>query len=223
MPGLLTERITELLRGLPKQIRKELVPIPDTAARLASHLQPSDRPLIQALGEVIKELTGIQVPEGAWDPGVIPEHLRMKVRLVDDTGHTIATGADPVQLKREHGGQGQQSFAHIPASGLEREGLTRWDFGDLPEQVDLTRAGIRLRGYPALVDSGNAVAIRVLDSAEGAAEATRAGLRRLFMLPSGRRSAQPQEGAGRTGPDAAAIRQGPGRARPFRPGRGPGG
>jgi len=185
VPGLLTERITELLRGLPKAIRKSLVPIPDTAARLAAHLQPSDRPLIQALGEALRELTGVAVPEGAWDLAAIPEHLRMKVRLVDDAGHEIATGADPLELKRAHGGQGQQSFAQIPASGLEREGLTRWTFGDLPEQVDLTRAGIRLRGYPALVDTGEAVAIRVLDSAEGAEQAMRAGLRRLFMLHLG--------------------------------------
>ena len=182
VPGLLTERITELLRGLPKPLRKHFVPIPDMAVRLAAHLQPTDRPLIQALGEAIKELTGIQVPEDAWDPAAIPEHLRMKVRLVDDAGREIATGADPTQLKRAHGGEGQQSFAQIPASGLEREGLTRWTFGDLPEQVDLTRAGIRLRGYPALVDTGDAVAIRVLDSAEGAEQAMRAGLRRLLML-----------------------------------------
>ncbi len=184
VPGLLTERITELLRGLPKAIRKGLVPIPDTAVRLAAHLKPTDRPLIQALGEAIRELTGLLVPEGAWDPA-IPEHLRIKVRLVDDAGQEIATGADPAQLKREHGGEGQQRFAAIPASGLEREGLTRWTFGDLPEQVDLTRAGIQLRGYPALVDTGEAVAIRVLDSAEGAALAMRAGLRRLFMLHLG--------------------------------------
>ena len=182
VPGLLTERITELLRGLPKAIRKTLVPIPDTAARLAAYLKPTDRPLIQALGEAIRELTGLQVPETAWDGAAIPEHLRMKVRLVDDAGQEIATGADPAQLKREHGGQGQQSFAQIPASGLEREGLTRWTFGDLPEQVDLSRAGIQLRGFPALVDTGDAVAIRVLDSAEGAEQAMRAGLRRLLML-----------------------------------------
>ncbi len=185
VPGLLTERITELLRGLPKQIRKHFVPIPDTAVRLAAHLTPADRPLIQALSEAIKELTGIQVPETAWDPAAIPEHLRIKVRLLDDEGREIATGADPVALKRAHGDQGQQRFAQIPASGLEREGLTRWTFGDLPEQVDLTRAGIQLRGFPALVDTGEAVAIRVLDSAEGAATAMRAGLRRLFMLHLG--------------------------------------
>ena len=185
VPGLIEERIVALLRGLPKAIRTRFVPIPDTAARIAARMVPSDRPLIQALGETIKELTGTQVPEDAWDQTAIPEHLRMKVRLVDDRGQQIAIGDDPVRLKREHAGQGQQSFAQIPASGLERDGVTRWTFGDLPEQVDLTRAGIRLRGFPALVDQGDAVAIRVLDSAESAALAMRGGLRRLFMLHLG--------------------------------------
>jgi ATP-dependent helicase HrpA len=185
VPGLIEERIVALLRGLPKAIRTRFVPIPDTAARIAARMAPSDRPLIQALGETIKELTGIQVPEDAWDQTAIPEHLRMKVRLVDDRGQQIAIGDDPVRLKREHAGQGQQSFARIPASGLERDGVTRWTFGDLPEQVDLIRAGIRLRGFPALVDQGDAIAIRVLDSAESAALAMRGGLRRLFMLHLG--------------------------------------
>ncbi len=185
VPGLIEERIVALMRGLPKAIRTRFVPIPDTAARLAARMAPSDRPLIQALGETIRELTGIQVPEDAWDQSVIPEHLRIKVRLVDDRGQQIAIGDDPVRLKREHAGQGQQSFAQIPASGLERDGVTRWTFGDLPEQVDLTRAGIRLRGFPALVDQGDSVAIRVLDSAESAAAAMRGGLRRLFTLHLG--------------------------------------
>jgi ATP-dependent helicase HrpA len=182
VPGLLTERITALLRGLPKSIRKSLVPIPDTAERIAARLSPSDRPLVQALGEATRELTGIQVPEDAWDPAAIPAHLRMKLRLLDDEGRVVALGDDPARLKREHGGRGSQSFARIPASDLEREGITRWDFGDLPEQVDLTRAGIQVRGYPALLDQGDAVAIRILDSPQGAALAQREGLRRLFGL-----------------------------------------
>ena len=109
----------------------------------------------------------------------------MKVRLVDDEGRAVAQGDDPARLKREHGGAGRASFARIPASDLEREGITRWDFGDLPEQVDLTRAGIQVRGYPALVDQGDSVAIRILDSPEGAALAMRGGLRRLFGLQLG--------------------------------------
>ncbi|MFD2110312.1 ATP-dependent RNA helicase HrpA [Thiorhodococcus fuscus] len=185
VPGLIEERITALLRGLPKQLRKAFVPIPDTAARLAARLEPSDRPLIQALGEALKAMTGVQVPEDVWDQSDIPEHLRMKIRLVDESGKRLAVGDDPVRLKRQFGGQAQEGFAHIPTSGLEREGITRWDFGDLPEHVDLTRAGIRLRGFPALVDRGDSVAIQVLDSAESAALVQRDGLRRLFMLHLG--------------------------------------
>ncbi|MBK1649991.1 ATP-dependent RNA helicase HrpA [Rhabdochromatium marinum] len=182
VPGLLEERITALLRGLPKPLRKGLVPIPDTAARIAARLKPSERPLVQALGEAIKALTGQVIPEDAWDEAVIPEHLRMKVRLIDQDGRALACGEDLVALKRQHGQAGGARFAEIPSAGLEREGLTRWDFGELPEQIDLTRGGIHLRGYPALVDEGKSVAVRVLDSEASAAAAMRAGLRRLIML-----------------------------------------
>ena len=182
VPGLLPELIAALLRGLPKAWRKLLVPIPDTAERLAARLKPADRPLIQALGEEVKALTGHQIPEDAWDPAAVPAHLRMKFRLVDEGGQPLAAGEDYADLKRRFGGSGRQAFAAIPSQGLEREGIARWDFGALPESVDLDRAGIKLRGYPALVDQGDSVALRVLDSPEGAELAQRAGLRRLFML-----------------------------------------
>ncbi len=185
VPGLLAERIGALLRGLPKTWRKLLVPIPDTAERLAARLKPSDRPLIQALGEEIRTMTGIQVPEDAWDPAAIPGHLRMKFRLLDEAGQSLAVGDDYPRLQRQFGGSGRQAFAQIPSQGLERDCITRWDFGDLPESLDLDRGGIRLRGYPALVDQGDSVALRVLDSREGADVAHRAGLRRLLMLNLG--------------------------------------
>ncbi|SDX99704.1 ATP-dependent helicase HrpA [Allochromatium warmingii] len=184
VPGLLEERITALLRGLPKTLRKAFVPIPDTAKRLAARLKPSDRPLIQALAEEIRALSGVQIPEDAWDQSVIPPHLRMKIRLIDETGQALAIGDDPLALKRQFAAQGAQGFTQLPNTdtALERTGVTRWTFGDLPETVDLTRAGIQLRGYPALVDQGDTVAINVLDSADNAAIAHRAGLRRLIML-----------------------------------------
>jgi ATP-dependent helicase HrpA len=185
VPGLLEERITALLRGLPKQLRKAFVPIPDTAARVAQRLEPSDRPLIQAAGEALKEMTGFQVPEDAWDPTAIPPHLNMKFRLVDGQGQQLAVGDDIQRLKEQFGSKGQEVFAHIPTSELERDQITRWGFDALPETVDLTRGGIRLRGYPALVDRGDSVAIRVLDSAENADRAMREGLRRLIMLHLG--------------------------------------
>ncbi len=185
VPGLLEERVTALLRGLPKSLRKSLVPVPETAGRLVGRLQPSERPLVQALGEALKELTGVQVPEDAWDVAAIPPHLRMKVRLVDDGGAQVAIGDDPVALRREHGRDGREEFGRISVAALERDDVTRWDFGDLPEQVELERGGVRLVGFPALIDQGRCAAIRVLDSRERAIRETRSGLRRLFISAPG--------------------------------------
>ncbi len=182
VPGLRAELVTALLRGLPKQMRKAFVPIPDTVQRLLKRLQPSDRPLVQGLGQALKELTGVHVPEDAWDLGVLPDHLRMRFRVLDEQGHEVAGGRDFAELRRQYGGKGKRQFAQLSSSGLEREGITRWDFGELPETVTLERGGIRVQGHPALVDRKDHVDLQVLDSAETATRTTCAGLRRLLIL-----------------------------------------
>jgi len=234
VPGLLAGRITAMLRGLPKSLRRAFVPIPDTAERVAARLKASDRPLIQALSEELKGLTGEQVPEDAWDLEALPPYLRMHLKLIDGEGKTLARGDDLIALKRRYG-DGRASLVSLAAAGLtgggrtgtrggagyaagtggglggrsgaepgaagsasvatggptgwghaiERDGITRWDFGTLPEHLDLDRGGIRIRGWPALLDQGDGVAIRVLDSETRAAVATRAGLRRLIMMSLG--------------------------------------
>ncbi len=182
VPGLLRERVIALMRGLPKALRKSFVPIPDYADRCLAALQPSDRPLTQALAEQLKQLTGVHVPEDAWEGIELPEHLRMRFRLVDANGRTLDAGRDLQALKRRHRGQAKASFAQLPASELERDGIRDWDFGRLPESVELQRGGLRLRGFPALVDEGDSVSIRVLDSRPSAEAAGHLGLRRLLML-----------------------------------------
>src|SRR5581483_1923792 len=79
----------------------------------------------------------------------------------------------------------KETFAALPQSEWHRDGVTRWDFPDLPEQVEVRRPGITLRGFPALVDGGDSVALRLMDTPAAAATATRAGLRRLFILQLG--------------------------------------
>jgi len=181
--GLLEELLVALLRGLPKQLRRALVPIPETARRLAERLVPSERPLVQAVVEALKEITGVSVSEDAWDGSAVPGHLRMKFCLVDNEGHQLALEEDFSASSAATAGRGQQVFfAEIPSRELERTGIRRWDFDMLPESLDLDHGGIRLRGYPALVDRGDSAAIRVLDSEAGAALAMREGLRRLERL-----------------------------------------
>ncbi len=182
VPGLLREKIVALLRGLPKQLRKSFVPVPDYADACLKAMQPSDKPLTRILGEELKRMTGVHVPEDAWQQQEIPSHLQMSYRLVDDEGRSIATGQDLHQLKKEHGDAAEKSFKTLPVSGLEQDDLKDWDFGDLPETVSLERAGIQMQGYPALVALKERVAIRVLDSKLKADQAMKAGLRGLIML-----------------------------------------
>jgi len=182
VPGLLREKIVALLRGLPKQLRKSFVPVPDYADACLKAMQPSDKPLTRMLGDELKRMTGVHVPEDAWQQQNIPAHLQMSYRLVNDKGRSIATGQDLHQLKKEYGDAAEQSFKTLPVSGLERDDLKDWDFGELPETVALERAGIKMQGYPALVAQKDKVAIRVLDSKPKADQAMKAGLRALIML-----------------------------------------
>ena len=182
VPGLLRERIIALMRSLPKQLRKSFVPVPEYADACLHRMQPSDKPLIRELGEQLKEMTGVHVPEDAWDEGALPDHLRMGFKVVNDKGVVIESGRDLASLRKKHAGKGAESSQPLAESGLEREGITDWDFGELEESVELQRGGIKLKGFPALMDEGDSVALRIMDSKPNADMAMRSGLRRLFML-----------------------------------------
>jgi len=185
VPGLLREKIIALLRGLPKQLRKSFVPVPDYADACLKAMQPSDKPLTRLLGEELKRMTGVHIPEDAWQQQDIPPHLRMGYRIVNDKGRGISSGQDLHQLKKEHGDAAEESFKMLPSCGLEQDDLKDWDFGELPETISLERAGIQMLGYPALVAQGDKVAICVLDSKLKADQAMKAGLRGLIMLKLG--------------------------------------
>ncbi len=182
VPGLLRERVIALIRSLPKQLRKSFVPVPEYADACIQRMQPGDRPLIRELGEQLKAMTGVHVPEDAWDEGALPEHLRMGIKVVNDKGVVIATGRDLAQLRKKYTGAASAEPQPLAVAGMEREGITDWDFGELEESVELVRGGIKLMAFPALVDEVESVALRVMDSRANADVAMRAGLRRLFML-----------------------------------------
>ncbi|MEA3303486.1 MAG: ATP-dependent RNA helicase HrpA, partial [Pseudomonadota bacterium] len=182
VPGMLQERIVTLLRGLPKSLRRHFVPIPDTAARLVEELANTDAPLLQVVGQHLQRLGGIYIPEDAWHDESLPSHLRMNVCVVDNQGEMLGEGRDLAALKRKYASQGGAGHTSLPGHSIECKEITRWDFEELPQQVTLNHTGIKLTGYPALVDEGNSVAIRVLDSQATAQQAHHAGLRRLIML-----------------------------------------
>ncbi|MBI2313409.1 MAG: ATP-dependent RNA helicase HrpA [Betaproteobacteria bacterium] len=184
VPGLLREKVNALIRSLPKQLRRAFVPLPECVTDCLMELDrmgaARERLLTEALSLALKRLRQVEVPPEAWDTAGLPAHLHMNYRVTDDEGKELAAGRDLQKLKDELGGAAEKSFA--PQADWDRSGITRWDFGALPQSVEFERGGRRLTGYPALVDDGAGVRLTLLDTADKAQEATQRGIVRLYRL-----------------------------------------
>ncbi len=185
VPGLLREKVTALLRGLPQRLRRAFVPL---AERVTQFLEWSDgierdsMSVSAAITQFAQRTLGVPITPEDWSTVELPAHLRMNVRVVDERGQELAIGRDVGELRAKLGAAAQSALRSQATGGLEREGITTWDFGDLPEQVELRHAGHTLLAYPGLEDCGASVALRLFDSPDKASRATRRGLVRLFRL-----------------------------------------
>jgi ATP-dependent helicase HrpA len=182
VPGLLVQRIEAMIRLLPKQIRTRFVPVPDHAAKLAGTLRNDGLGLREALSRELTRLGNVPIPRDAMPEAELPEFLRMNFRVIDNDGKVVGESRDLDELRRKLGGRSRSVFVAGSDEAWHRDNLTRWDFPDLPPPMEVVRNGVRMTGYPAIVDAGNSVSLRLLESADSAAEATRKGLRRLYFL-----------------------------------------
>lgn len=182
VPGLMRERIVELIRSLPKSLRTRFVPAPQWAAACAQHLKQDDRPFTQAVADTLQQLSSIPVRAEDFSPQVLPDHLKMNVRVTDGAGKVLDEGRDLDALRQRLGQQIKDHFAELEHADFARDGLTEWDFDELPRAIQHRRGGLTLQAYPALVDMGKSAALRLFDSPYAAAAAMRGGVRRLFML-----------------------------------------
>jgi ATP-dependent helicase HrpA len=185
VPGMLREKVTALIKSLPKPLRVNFVPAPDWAEKACAKLDPAGgASLYEGLALFLSRGTGVTVRPGDFDRESLLDHLHMNFTVVDDAGRPLASSRDLAGLRRQFGLAAREEFDKAPpAEGqFNRDALTRWDFGDLPESVEVKRHGLTLRGYPALEDRGESVSLRLVDTPEAAAQLTRGGLRRLFML-----------------------------------------
>jgi ATP-dependent helicase HrpA len=180
VPGLRDELVIELLRALPKATRRELVPIPDTARVVLGELGSDPGPVSDAMTRAVQRAAGITVPPEDWRLDRLPEHLRARFRVVDGAGRTLGEGDDLAALQRRLAPRVEAGLT--TAAGIERRGLTAWDVGTLPRTFARDRGGHRVEGFPALVDEGDSVALRVLGSRREQQVAMWTGTRRLLLL-----------------------------------------
>ena len=179
VPGRREELITALIRGLPKSLRTSFVPVPDTAKAIVGQVDPASGGLLESLSGVLRRRTGVLVPLEAWNPDALPEHLKIYFRVVDESHEVVASGRDLRALQSELKPVVQDvvSYAH---RGRERVGLTEFPTDPIPRRIEETVGDHVVVGWPALVDRGATVDLRVFTSeAEQELEMRRGVLRLL--------------------------------------------
>ncbi|GAA3156770.1 ATP-dependent RNA helicase HrpA [Blastococcus jejuensis] len=183
VPGLREELVTALLRTLPKQLRRALVPIPDRVREVLPHIDPGEA-LLPALERELRRAAAVTVPPDAWAPDQVPDHLRATFRVLDDQQRPLTVGKDLAALRAQVAPQSRAGLARA-AADIERSGLTDWTLGELPRTVEVRRGGHQVTAYPALVDEGETVGVRVVPTEVEAGRLSWRGARRLLVLAVG--------------------------------------
>ena len=184
VPGLRMELVTELIRSLPKTLRRELVPAPNVAREILADLdgKAPGADIRETMSRELLRLRGVRVPPDAFDLDKLPPHLRFTFRVLDGT-KVVASGKDLAALQRQLRPKVRATLS-ARATALTRTGVTTWDFGPLPKVF----TDGEVKAYPALVDAGapgdpsGTVDVRLFETPEAAARAMRAGTRRLVLL-----------------------------------------
>ena len=185
IPGLLAEKVAQLIKTLPQKLRRHLVPVPEFAATFCREVPVSNTSLSQALARYIREQKQIDVPPEAFHLEQMPPHLLMNFRVVDEHGRQLGMSRNFTQL---HGELAPHAAPAIVAEtgekgvAISEQRYTSWSFGTFAGTCEVQRAGQSVTLFNALVDDGDAVVLRAFDTRDAALAAHRGGLRRLFML-----------------------------------------
>ncbi len=184
VPGLLREKCIQLVKSLPKDKRKHLVPVPDHVDRALADIQPDNVDLLQVLARSLADMGGIALDPADWALDKLDDYYRMNIRVVDADGRLLAQGRDLDALIRRFRSDTRQSISSEREDSPARTGLCRWDFGALPREWRFRQAGVDIVSYPALVDRGESVAVELCDYPAEAYLRHRLGVLRLLRLHS---------------------------------------
>jgi len=190
VPGMLKEKAQLLLKSLPQKLRRHCVPLPEYAAGFVERRgeRPWDtRPLTEALIDDLRAERSLVVGPADFKRETLPAHLVMNFKVVDEHGRQLAMGRSLPQLRAELGAEARRNFQAVAERDIKvapelQQQITDWDFGELPELLEIRRGGQTMVGFPALVDHGEHCAIEVFDDLGEAQAKHRDGLRRMFRL-----------------------------------------
>ncbi|MFF2653030.1 ATP-dependent RNA helicase HrpA [Streptomyces sp. NPDC058045] len=191
IPGLREEVVTELIRSLPKPIRRHYVPAPNHAKAFLATAAPRQEPLTATLARELKRRVGVPLAAEDFDWSKVPDHLRVTFRVVDERRRKVDEDKDLEALRLRLRPKARKALSQAAAAtaersggeSVERAGLTDWTLGTLPRVFETRRAGQPVKAYPALVDDGAAgtVSVRLFDSEAEQQQAMVRGTRRLIV------------------------------------------
>ncbi|MDO5581399.1 MAG: ATP-dependent RNA helicase HrpA [Planctomycetia bacterium] len=190
--GLLEQKIAALLKTLPKEIRRELVPVPETAAKIRDQIAFGEGDFLEAVAHHAGRIAGRLISVSDFDESRLSPDLMMNIKVHNEEGKLLAEGRDLDELREKLGISITESFASINDPKWNRDGLKKWDFGSLPESISVSGGSMKLKGYPAICDprflgeeknfDAKSVSLRIFDSQDRADRQSRFGLYRLFCF-----------------------------------------
>jgi len=180
VPGMLDEKITLLIKSLPKALRRNFVPAPDYASAASAAMQPDSGSLLGSLSRELQRMTGVSVTREDWDSSTLPVHLKMRFSVVGTHGQELKSGRDLEALQADYVGEVEETLLKFSDNSIERDKVTDWNFGDLPDSVDIEKSGMTMQGYPALQATGEGVGIKLFATPSAAMSAMPVGLRALY-------------------------------------------
>ena len=177
VPGLLADKIAEAIRSLPRALRRNFVPAPDFARAFTQAEAPRDEPLLMVLARYLQRVTGVAISAADFDVHALPAHLQMNFRVLDERGQALVEGRDLAAIQSHWTDAARMAFSRRADVELTREDVASFDFEEIPERI-LSTSG--LAAFPALVDLGESVALRVFERADEALAEHRRGVERLL-------------------------------------------
>ena len=182
VPGMLRDKCIALVKGLPKNIRRTFVPVPDYVDKVLLNISAQDRPITEVLGEQLQKLTGQNILRDSWNYDNLDSWYRMNFILQDDQGQLIGLARDLSQLRKDFKQRIDSSLAESAEKTIARNNITEWDFGELPVEVVLPRGNMNIKAWPALRDHQHSVAIELVDNPAVAESISMDGQLRLAVL-----------------------------------------
>ena len=163
VPGLRLELVTELIRSLPKALRRTVVPAPEFAERAIDRLIPYEGPITQQLADVLRELGGQGINATDFQASKLPAHLRMNYGAIDKRGKIVDSDRDLAALVRRQAGHIKSSVSRVSRTS-ESTAVSEWTddtLGTIDDTVKTTVDGHEVTAYPALVATKDGVELKV--------------------------------------------------------------